>query len=75
MWKQLELCELTWLDELASIVLDTASDGIAPILGSPLSITGFWLVHQFPSRAPPTYTQSGYVFVAVAGSVMIADCM
>ncbi|CAG8193947.1 unnamed protein product [Penicillium olsonii] len=29
------------------------------ILGDPLALTGFWLVHQFPTRAPPGYVRSG----------------
>lgn len=49
------------LDELAAIVLRSASESMSQILGSPLSLTGFWLVHQFPSRAPPEYLRSGYV--------------
>lgn len=49
------------LDELAAIVLKSASESMSQILGSPLSLTGFWLVHQFPSRAPPEYLRSGYV--------------
>jgi hypothetical protein len=49
------------LDELAAIVLKSASESMSQILGSPLSLTGFWLVHQFPPRAPPEYLRSGYV--------------
>ncbi|KAJ5783670.1 uncharacterized protein N7518_009347 [Penicillium psychrosexuale] len=46
-------------DELATIVLDNAGRHMSPILGEPLSLTGFWLVHQFPDRAPPGYVRSG----------------
>ncbi|KAJ5779044.1 hypothetical protein N7457_006764 [Penicillium paradoxum] len=66
-WSRLQKGELytasdrEWqhLDELATIVLDSAGDQISQILGAPLSITGFWLVHQFPARAPPGYVRSG----------------
>lgn len=46
-------------DELATIVLKNLSGPIVQILGNPLSLSGYWLVHQFPSRAPPTYLRSG----------------
>ncbi|KAJ5139118.1 uncharacterized protein N7515_003966 [Penicillium bovifimosum] len=46
-------------DELANIVLNSAGAQISHVLGAPLSITGFWLVHQFPNRAPPGYVRSG----------------
>ncbi|EKV04971.1 hypothetical protein PDIG_82050 [Penicillium digitatum PHI26] len=46
-------------DELATIVLDNAGTQMSQILGEPLSLTGFWLVHQFPNRAPPGYVRSG----------------
>ncbi|KAJ5915344.1 hypothetical protein N7466_011277 [Penicillium verhagenii] len=46
-------------NELAAIVRDNASSQLSQILGSPLSLTGFWLVHQFPHRAPPEYLRSG----------------
>ncbi|CEO58517.1 hypothetical protein PMG11_03236 [Penicillium brasilianum] len=46
-------------DELAAIVLKSASESMSQLLGSPLSLTGFWLVHQFPPRAPPEYLRSG----------------
>ncbi|CAL5868831.1 uncharacterized protein PFLUO_LOCUS3058 [Penicillium psychrofluorescens] len=46
-------------EELATIVQDSVSGRISQILGGPISITGFWLVHQFPSRAPPYYMRSG----------------
>ncbi|KOS45509.1 hypothetical protein ACN38_g3558 [Penicillium nordicum] len=46
-------------DELATIVLDNAGRQMSQILGGPLSLTGFWLVHQFPNRAPPGYVRSG----------------
>ncbi|KAJ5675875.1 hypothetical protein N7462_008772 [Penicillium macrosclerotiorum] len=39
-----------------------ASSRMSQILGGPLSLTGFWLVHQFPSRAPPGYLRSGLEF-------------
>ncbi|KAJ5902437.1 hypothetical protein N7495_002965 [Penicillium taxi] len=51
--------KLTTLDDLATIVLKTVSSQISPQLGGPLSLTGFWLVHQFPHRAPPAYLRSG----------------
>ncbi|OQE06994.1 hypothetical protein PENVUL_c015G08341 [Penicillium vulpinum] len=50
---------LTSSDELATIVLDNAGKQMEPILGEPLSLTGSWLVHQFPNRAPPGYVRSG----------------
>lgn len=53
---------LTVPDELAALVLESASSRMSQILGGPLSLTGFWLVHQFPSRAPPEYLRSGYVY-------------
>lgn len=46
-------------NELAAIVLESASSRMSQFLGSPLSLTGFWLVQQFPPRAPPTYLRSG----------------
>lgn len=49
------------LDELATLVLNTVSGRVVPILGGPLTITGFWLVQQFPNCAPPEYVRSGYV--------------
>jgi hypothetical protein len=53
---------LTVSDELAALVLESASNRMSEVLGGPLSLTGFWLVHQFPSRAPPEYLRSGYVY-------------
>lgn len=47
-------------DELAAIILQSASEQISPFLGSPLSLTGLWLVPQFPSRPPPEYVRAGY---------------
>ncbi|KAE8130742.1 hypothetical protein BDV38DRAFT_48725 [Aspergillus pseudotamarii] len=51
-------------DELASIVQKDASQSelLSRVLGGPLSVTGFWLVHHFPSRAPPDYRRSGLEF-------------
>ncbi|KAE8320860.1 hypothetical protein BDV39DRAFT_187101 [Aspergillus sergii] len=51
-------------DELASIVQKDASqsDLLSRVLGGPLSVTGFWLVHHFPSRTPPDYRRSGLEF-------------
>ena len=51
-------------DELATIVLNDASRSnlLAHVLGQPLNITGFWLLHHFPSRAPPEYDRLGYVY-------------
>ncbi|BDD57933.1 hypothetical protein MAP00_003252 [Monascus purpureus] len=48
-------------DELAAIVLQSASQStqISHMLGNPLTLTGSWLVHHFPSRAPPAYERSG----------------
>ncbi|KAJ5677445.1 uncharacterized protein N7477_003078 [Penicillium maclennaniae] len=46
-------------DELAALVLESASSRMSQLLGGPLSLTGFWLVHQFPPRAPPEYLRSG----------------
>lgn len=48
-------------DELAELVLKSASGQLSQILGGPVSLTGFWLVHQFPHRAPPEHVRSGYV--------------
>lgn len=54
---------LIYTDELVSIVWRKASESnqIVRVLGSPLTLTGSWLVHRFPYRAPPEYEQSGYV--------------
>ncbi|KAJ5088139.1 hypothetical protein N7456_011755 [Penicillium angulare] len=49
-------------NELAAIVLENASGQLSQVLGGPLSLTGFWLVHQFPHRAPPEYMRSGIEF-------------
>ncbi|KAE8390662.1 hypothetical protein BDV23DRAFT_154598 [Aspergillus alliaceus] len=51
-------------DELASIVQKDASQSkiLSRVLGGPLTVTGFWLVHHFPSRAPPDYRRSGLEF-------------
>ncbi|CAG8901895.1 unnamed protein product [Penicillium egyptiacum] len=38
---------------------NNAGRHVSRILGEPLSLTGFWLVHQFPNRAPPGYVRSG----------------
>ncbi|GIC92579.1 uncharacterized protein Aud_009047 [Aspergillus udagawae] len=48
-------------DDLATIALRNASASniLLQLLGGPLTITGFWLVHHFPSRAPPEYALSG----------------
>lgn len=48
-------------DELASIALTNASRSrlLSRLLGGPLTVTKLWLVHWFPSRAPPTYSRSG----------------
>lgn len=56
------ICSLFLLDELAAIVLQSASQStqISHMLGNPLTLTGSWLVHHFPSRAPPAYERSGY---------------
>lgn len=49
------------LDDLAHMVLHDVSDHMSELLGGPLSLTETWLVHHFPSRAPPGYVRSGYV--------------
>ncbi|KAL2814732.1 hypothetical protein BJX63DRAFT_391336 [Aspergillus granulosus] len=48
-------------DELASIVLAEASrsDLLSSMLGSPFTITQFWLQPHWPLRAPPAYHRSG----------------
>ncbi|KAK9547958.1 uncharacterized protein AFUA_8G03910 [Aspergillus fumigatus Af293] len=48
-------------DDLATIALRNASASniLLQLLGRPLTITGFWLVHHFPSRAPPEYALPG----------------
>ncbi|KAE8147574.1 hypothetical protein BDV25DRAFT_160110 [Aspergillus avenaceus] len=48
-------------DELAAIVQKDASQSklLSRVLGGPLTVTGFWLVHRFPYRAPPEYGRSG----------------
>ncbi|KAE8348243.1 hypothetical protein BDV28DRAFT_101656 [Aspergillus coremiiformis] len=52
---------LSLKDELASIVRRHASQSklLSHALGGPLTVTKFWLVHHFPSRAPPNYRRSG----------------
>ncbi|PKY06910.1 hypothetical protein P168DRAFT_301935 [Aspergillus campestris IBT 28561] len=47
--------------ELASLVLSDAAQSaiLSRLLGGPLELTGSWLVHHFPSRAPPKYTRIG----------------
>lgn len=52
------------LDELLSVVLNEASQSrlLSHVLGKNLSVSGFWLLHHFPSRAPPEYDRLGYVF-------------
>jgi hypothetical protein len=50
-------------DELAAIILQSASEQISPFLGGPLSLTGLWLVPQFPSRPPPEYVRAGYAWL------------
>lgn len=51
-------------DELASTVLKEASRSslLSHVLGQPLKVTGFWLLHHFPSRAPPEYDRLGYAY-------------
>ena len=44
---------------------------MSQILGEPLALTGFWLVHQFPNRAPPGYVRSGYVLLISKGVVLV----
>ncbi|EPS26055.1 hypothetical protein PDE_00991 [Penicillium oxalicum 114-2] len=46
-------------EELAALVVRSANEVMAPVMGSPITLTGFWLVHSFPSRAPPQYVRSG----------------
>ncbi|PLN75503.1 hypothetical protein BDW42DRAFT_180520 [Aspergillus taichungensis] len=47
--------------ELASLVLSDAAQSaiLSRLLGGPLELTEAWLVHHFPSRAPPRYTRIG----------------
>ncbi|KAJ5180375.1 hypothetical protein N7492_003585 [Penicillium capsulatum] len=49
-------------NELAKLVLKSAEHELSHILGGPLSLTGYWLVHQFPHRAPPEYMRYGLEF-------------
>lgn len=51
-------------DELASIVLSEASQSslLLRMLGPPFTISGKWLLHHFPSRAPRSYRRSGLEF-------------
>ncbi|KAL2005012.1 hypothetical protein VTN00DRAFT_2862 [Thermoascus crustaceus] len=53
-------------DELATIVWRRASQSsqIGRVLGNPLTLTGSWLVHRFPYRAPPEYERSGLEIAA-----------
>lgn len=46
-------------DELAVIVLESASRRMGQLLGAPLSLRRSWLLQDFPPRAPPTYLRSG----------------
>lgn len=48
-------------DELASIVLTEASQSslLSHMLGPPFTMSQQWLLHHFPSRAPPEYYQPG----------------
>ena len=52
------------LDELSSIVLTEASQSrlLSHVLGKNLHVSDFWLLHHFPSRAPPEYYRLGYVY-------------
>lgn len=54
-------------DELATIVLNNASRSslLSHVLGQPLNITGFWLLHHFPSRAPPEYDRLWYASINI----------
>lgn len=52
-------------DELAAIILQSASEQISPFLGGPLSLTGLWLIPQFPSRPPPEYVRAGYALAPI----------
>lgn len=52
---------LTILDELAELVRKSAEGHLTQVMGGPLSLTGFWLVHSFPYRSPPEYMRYGYV--------------
>ena len=51
------------LEELAAFVLESVSGQLSHALGSPLSLIGFWLVPQFPHRAPPSFVRSGYGYL------------
>ena len=52
------------VDELANIVLKTSTQSkeLQQLLGSPVAISAYWLIHRFPTRASPTYWQLGYVY-------------
>lgn len=66
---------LTDTDELVSIVWKKASESnqIIRVLGGPLTLTGSWLVHRFPYRAPPQFELSGYVPVGYSSSLNVRD--
>ncbi|KAL6239429.1 hypothetical protein BDW75DRAFT_140297 [Aspergillus navahoensis] len=51
-------------DELASIVLSEASQSslLLRLLGPPFTVSGKWLLHHFPSRAPKSYHRTGLEF-------------
>ncbi|RHZ45818.1 uncharacterized protein CDV56_100141 [Aspergillus thermomutatus] len=48
-------------EDLATMALRhaSASNILIQLLGGPLTVTDFWLVHHFPSRGPPEYALSG----------------
>ncbi|KAF7593888.1 hypothetical protein BBP40_010699 [Aspergillus hancockii] len=66
----------TLRDELASMVQKDASRSklLLRVLGGPLTVTGFWLVHHFPSRAPPEYGRSG-LEIAATGISWVSERM
>jgi hypothetical protein len=33
---------------------------MSPFLGGPVTITGLWLIPEFPTKPPPEYVRSGY---------------
>ncbi|KAL4981802.1 hypothetical protein BDW68DRAFT_171806 [Aspergillus falconensis] len=51
-------------DELTSIVLSEASQSslLLRMLGPPFTVSGKWLLHHFPSRAPKSYHRTGLEF-------------
>ncbi|KKK12634.1 hypothetical protein P175DRAFT_0512917 [Aspergillus ochraceoroseus IBT 24754] len=63
-------------DELVSVVLGDASQSglLLRMIGGPFTVTGSWLVHHFPSRAPPVYYRSG-LELTDAGTSWVSKAM